>query len=273
MFATRRVPFIFLFTFVLLIGSLNQPLLGQNRPTDAKSDKDSTKTPKKPKTFHEIITDSAQSMMGIVNVHTVDDKRYFEIPESLFGRDIMTVTRMSKTPTGAGYGGEQANRQVIQYSDLIGLSIYPYLFGEIGLRGEANPADTLPADWLSRWAMLDPSKPFAITETAYIAQDLKMDTFGIEITGSEQHQAAYVQRLLNEAARLNAEFVIWFIMRDYDQFVTTIESFGIPSEAFLIWRDTGLINEAGQGRPAFEIWQDWLALPLVIGTNQAHSDS
>jgi len=167
----------------------------------------------------------------------------------------------------------EANRQVIQYSDLIGLSIYPYLFGEIGLRGEANPADTLPADWLSRWAMLDPSKPFAITETAYIAQDLKMDTFGIEITGSEQHQAAYVQRLLNEAARLNAEFVIWFIMRDYDQFVTTIESFGIPSEAFLIWRDTGLINEAGQGRPAFEIWQDWLALPLVTGTNQAHSDS
>lgn len=79
--------------------------------------KDSTKTAKKEKTFHDIITDKAQSMQGMLNVHKVADKHYFEIPDELFGRDIMTVTRMSKTPTGAGYGGEAANRQVIRFEN------------------------------------------------------------------------------------------------------------------------------------------------------------
>ena len=80
-----------------------------------KMGKDSTDTKKKAKTFQDIITDEAQSMMGMINVHLVGEQHYFEIPESIFGRDIMTVTRMTKTPTGAGYGGEQANRQVIRF--------------------------------------------------------------------------------------------------------------------------------------------------------------
>lgn len=67
------------------------------------------------KSFNEIITDSAQTMSGMFTVHKVDDKHYFEIPDSLFGRDILAVTRFSKTPTGLGYGGEKANQKVFRF--------------------------------------------------------------------------------------------------------------------------------------------------------------
>ena len=70
---------------------------------------------KKEKTFSDIITDEAKTMEGMVNVHQVDDKYYFEIPDEIFGRDILAITRIAKAPTGAGYGGEQENEQVIRF--------------------------------------------------------------------------------------------------------------------------------------------------------------
>lgn len=87
---------------------------GGDRPT---AGRDSTANGKKtgPKEYREVITDKAHSMAGLMTVHKLEDKYYFEIPDSVFGRDIMAITRMSQTPSGGGYGGEQANRQVIRF--------------------------------------------------------------------------------------------------------------------------------------------------------------
>lgn len=74
------------------------------------------KTEKKgPKPFAEVITSKAVSMRGLVTVHRLDDKYFLEIPDSIFGREIMAITRLAKVPTGAGYGGEEANEQVIRF--------------------------------------------------------------------------------------------------------------------------------------------------------------
>ncbi len=80
---------------------------------------------------------------------------------------------------------QSANQQIIQYSDYIGLSIYPYLLtpGAVDLTGEADPAQ-LPDDLFTRWAELDPAKPFVITETGYIAEALVVDELGITIRGT-----------------------------------------------------------------------------------------
>jgi len=87
---------------------------GAEKGGETTEKKDSTKQ-KKEKTFQDIITDKAQSMEGMLTVHKQDDKYYFEIPDAIFGRDIMAITRVAKTPTGAGYGGEMANRQVFRF--------------------------------------------------------------------------------------------------------------------------------------------------------------
>ncbi len=110
-----RTNWLSLLLIVTSISLIPHLTFGQEGDEKAEMTKDTTKTKDKTKTFQDIITDEAHSMMGMVNVHLVDEKYYFEIPDSIFGRDIMTVTRMSKTPTGAGYGGEQANRQVVRF--------------------------------------------------------------------------------------------------------------------------------------------------------------
>jgi len=69
-----------------------------------------------PKPYKDVITDKAKTSKGLITVHKVDDKYFFEIADSLIGRDIMTVTRFSKTPAGGGiFGGEEVNRQMVRW--------------------------------------------------------------------------------------------------------------------------------------------------------------
>lgn len=68
-----------------------------------------------PKPYHDVITDKAISHPGLFTVHKVDDKWYFEIPDSVFDRDILVSTRYSRTAAGGNYGGEQVNVQTIRW--------------------------------------------------------------------------------------------------------------------------------------------------------------
>ncbi|OJV18947.1 MAG: zinc-dependent metalloprotease [Dyadobacter sp. 50-39] len=81
--------------------------------------KDKLKDDKKkgPKAFKDLIdSTNAISQKGMISVHKVDDKWYFEIADSLLNRDIMAVTRYSKTAAGGGiFGGEEVNRQMIRW--------------------------------------------------------------------------------------------------------------------------------------------------------------
>ncbi len=90
-----------------------------------KSDKDKTETPKKdddkdkdkgPKPYEKFIDSTFTSSKGLMTVHQKKDKYYFEIPESLFGKELMAVTRYSKTAAGGSmYGGEEVNGQVVRW--------------------------------------------------------------------------------------------------------------------------------------------------------------
>ncbi len=69
-----------------------------------------------PKPYKEIITSKAKTSKGMITVHKLDEKYFFEIADSLLGRDIIAVTRYSKTAAGGGiFGGEEVNRQVIRW--------------------------------------------------------------------------------------------------------------------------------------------------------------
>jgi hypothetical protein len=69
-----------------------------------------------PKPYGEVITGKARTMKGLFTVHKVEDKYYFEIPDSILGREIMAVTRFTKVAGGGRvYGGELANQQVLRF--------------------------------------------------------------------------------------------------------------------------------------------------------------
>ena len=80
--------------------------------------------PATPKPYKEVITDKAVTKKGLFIVHKVEDKYYFEIKDSLLGREILAVTRFIKVPAGAGYGGEIANQQTLTFEKGIGNTIF-----------------------------------------------------------------------------------------------------------------------------------------------------
>jgi hypothetical protein len=68
-----------------------------------------------PKPYNKVITKDAKSDVGLFTVHTLDDKYYYEIPDSLFDREMLMVTRISKTASGLGFGGGKQNEQVLRW--------------------------------------------------------------------------------------------------------------------------------------------------------------
>jgi len=82
---------------------------------------DSASTAKKAKPnqvqpFDKVITKDAVTKTGLFNVHKVDEKYFFEIPDSLLGREILVVTRFIKTPVGAAkYGGEAIGERTVYW--------------------------------------------------------------------------------------------------------------------------------------------------------------
>tara|TARA_B100000768_G_scaffold44775_1_gene43585 strand:+ start:9472 stop:11916 length:2445 start_codon:yes stop_codon:yes gene_type:complete len=98
---------IFTFLICLLISiSLNA------QKTRAKED---SKKPKKEKTYKEIITKEAITDKGLFDIHKVKDKYYYEINDSLLGREMLMVTRIAKTASGLGFGGGKQNTQVLRW--------------------------------------------------------------------------------------------------------------------------------------------------------------
>ncbi|HPH45580.1 MAG TPA: zinc-dependent metalloprotease [Chryseolinea sp.] len=65
--------------------------------------------------YGKVITSKAVTDAGLFAVHKIDDKYFYEIPDSLLGREMLMVTRISKTADKIGYGGEQLNNSVLRW--------------------------------------------------------------------------------------------------------------------------------------------------------------
>ncbi|WP_268033569.1 zinc-dependent metalloprotease [Algoriphagus sp. PAP.12] len=70
---------------------------------------------KGPKPYKDVITKEAKSKDGLFKVHQIDDKYFYEIPDSLFGRDMLMVTTIARTADGIGYGGERTNTLMLRW--------------------------------------------------------------------------------------------------------------------------------------------------------------
>jgi len=94
--------------FVLTLASLiTTSGFGQDKSKAKKEDKE--------KTFNDIITDKAILDAGLFNVFQVDEDFYYEIPDSLLGKEMLMVTRIAKTANGLGFGGGKQNTQVVRW--------------------------------------------------------------------------------------------------------------------------------------------------------------
>lgn len=67
------------------------------------------------KPYEKVITKDAKTDEGLFTVHKLDDKYFYEIPDSLFGREMLMVTRIAKTANGLGFGGGKQNTSVLRW--------------------------------------------------------------------------------------------------------------------------------------------------------------
>jgi hypothetical protein len=65
--------------------------------------------------YSKVITKDAKTDEGLFHVHKLDDKYFYEIPDSLFEREMLMVTRIAKTASGIGFGGGKQNTQVLRW--------------------------------------------------------------------------------------------------------------------------------------------------------------
>ncbi|MDT0552819.1 zinc-dependent metalloprotease [Urechidicola vernalis] len=65
--------------------------------------------------YGKVITKDAKTDEGLFKVHKIDQKYFFEIPDSLLEREMLMVTRIAKTATGIGFGGGKQNEQVLRW--------------------------------------------------------------------------------------------------------------------------------------------------------------
>jgi hypothetical protein len=156
--------------------------------------------------------------------------------------DEIEVTRQQVTP-------------LLPYTDFYAVSTYPYM----GISREGYAASEIPLDWFSQVKQLAPDKPFAIAETGFIAEDFS--AFVKQIPGSPLQQEEYVSRLMLEATDLDAEFVVWFVVADYDELWTVLKFMVMFNPLVKAWKDTGLFDGDQNPRLALKIWDYWLKKP------------
>ena len=90
---------------------------------DKKEEKKPKKTKKNPKKngikpYDEIITKDAISDEGMFSVHRVEEKHYFELPNSLLGEEILVVSRISGFVKNLNFGGagmKSRPQQVVRF--------------------------------------------------------------------------------------------------------------------------------------------------------------
>lgn len=73
-----------------------------------------------PRPYNDVITSKAVTDSGLFKVHKIEDKFFFELSDSLLGRDVLIVNRISKAAADGrekmlGYGGDQINENVVRF--------------------------------------------------------------------------------------------------------------------------------------------------------------
>ena len=109
-----RNIFIPLFALVLMISGCS--LIRKSAPvTTDKPAESGEKEGDSSKKYSDVITEDAVTDEGLFKVHRVEEKLYFEIPDSLLDVEMLLVTRMAATMNNMGYGGMKTSTRVLRW--------------------------------------------------------------------------------------------------------------------------------------------------------------
>src|SRR6186713_2071761 len=95
--------------------------------------------PVKMKAYSDVITAKAVTKLGLFSVHKVDDKYYFEIPDSLLQREVLFTTRLVKVPTGSPrFGGDIVNSIIVSFEKAGDDKLYVRVITNVAVADSSN---------------------------------------------------------------------------------------------------------------------------------------
>ncbi|MBP2030694.1 hypothetical protein J2755_001642 [Methanohalophilus levihalophilus] len=144
-------------------------------------------------------------------------------------------------------GQTEALKAVLPNSDIIAISTYPF--------AGSYTAFGIPGNYFADIKALDNSKPYAISETSWPAEDIA-DPYPVLIAGSEEDQYIYLDRIFDEFGE--GEFIVWFFSRDFDEFWDDELKDSPMAPTIRLWKDSGLYDGNGNARDALELWKQKL---------------
>ncbi len=101
--------------------SITKPEVNDKVTAESDVKTDTVRKSEKLKSYKEVITDKAITKTGLITIHQIEKTYYFEIPDSLFGRDLLVVNRIKSGAAGGrvqgfGYAGDEYGESVMQFT-------------------------------------------------------------------------------------------------------------------------------------------------------------
>lgn len=76
------------------------------------------------RSYSDVVTASAETDRGLFDVHRIDDRLLFEIPDSIFGRDMAVMSRIAQAQTGMARGGDRLSPNMMVHWERREGSVY-----------------------------------------------------------------------------------------------------------------------------------------------------
>jgi hypothetical protein len=143
---------------------------------------------------------------------------------------------------------QQAVRDLMQSSDILAISIYPY--GPWVL--PQVPASYLDGIWSTAAST---GKPTAIAETGF--PSAPFTAYGYTFSGTPALQDSYVKLMLDQAQAHRCRFVVNWVSEDYEGMLPDLSP--DMQEIAKVWVFDGLLTSSEAAKPALAAWDAALA--------------
>jgi len=177
------------------------------------------------------------------DTYTAVKKLYRSLPV-FFTTEVLQYKRLTKDSKGTDQEKEVAD--MMRYSDLFAMSLYPHM--------SADVPRIIPNNFLEFASRF--KKGIAVAESGMTSRNVELRSYGTVLYGSEADQMQFTEYLLKTAARDGYEFVINFATTDSDRLVARLR----PQLADLakIWAYVGMQTSDRQPKPASAVWDGFL---------------
>lgn len=91
-----------------LFAALSTPVSAFQQDQEEEQEADET-------TYADVITDEAITTEGLFDTHMIGTDLFYEIPLTMLDREMLLLSRIARTPDGAGYGGSKSNTSTVRW--------------------------------------------------------------------------------------------------------------------------------------------------------------